>query len=145
MDSIATYAVLASALFAAVYFYVASAGKRSPKIKVPAVLKAAAAATAAIAPGSTPIVKHMSKKDRKEAAALGMESFRAIADLRNHLPLFTSSSSDTTPVRPILKFPSNSLCVGPAGVIMALQELFDLTEEIGETFTPFISFLSCGG
>ena len=53
MDSIATYAVLASALFAAVYFYVASAGKRSPKIKGPAVLKAAAAATAAIAPASS--------------------------------------------------------------------------------------------
>lgn len=61
----------------------------------------------------------------------------ALADLRNHLPTPSSSSSSSSfSPAAVVDFPKNTQCIGPAGLILMIQNLFDSTDEIGDTFTP---------
>ena len=64
------------------------------------------------------------------------DAVRGIADLRNHLPINTSSSSNSTLVPAVTTFPMHTLCTGPAGLVLMMQHLFDASNEVGDRFTP---------
>ena len=62
-------------------------------------------------------------------------AINAVADLRYHLPAPLSSSPSFIPAA-VADFPQNTKCIGPGGLVLMLQNLFDSTIEIGETFAP---------